>query len=296
MAKGLFIVFEGIDGAGKTTHASRVAETLIAAGRRVHTTYEPTKGPAGVILRQHLEGRLNLDKRSLPYIFAADRSDHVFNQQNGIERSLNSGFDVICDRYILSSFAYQVPDSPFELVEDLNKHFPLPDVTFFLRTDPAKGIALKRRQNVYSDVNDDIDRQAVAAQQFEFALERMGTKFRAMVIDNKVLGLEETARLIRNKVLDMIGATVPRERVLTAFLEMLRREPKTSLGLNIDETFRLLRELATNPSLVAGSTPENILQLLVSTYFDQLQHTLASDSAFRDRFLLKAAESGWRPQ
>ena len=86
---GAFVVLEGIDGAGTTTHARLLSERLLArhADRRVHVTAEPTSGPIGVQIRQILNGRLvastatgvqePFDRLALALLFAADRLDHV---------------------------------------------------------------------------------------------------------------------------------------------------------------------------------------------------------------------------
>ena len=56
--KGSFIVFEGIDGCGKTTQLDRLAARITRTGHRVTTTREPSDGPIGTLLRQFLTGRL----------------------------------------------------------------------------------------------------------------------------------------------------------------------------------------------------------------------------------------------
>ena len=54
MRTGKFIVFEGIDGSGKTTQVGRLAQKLQGKGVKIHTTFEPTNGPVGAILRHPL--------------------------------------------------------------------------------------------------------------------------------------------------------------------------------------------------------------------------------------------------
>src|SRR5579864_7294663 len=108
--RGLFIVLEGLDGAGTTTQLVRLAERLRRAGERVVATAEPTDGPIGALIRQALRRRLvhrdgrALTDESLALLFAADRVDHVAGE---IEPALARGQHVLCDRYVLSSLAYQ---------------------------------------------------------------------------------------------------------------------------------------------------------------------------------------------
>lgn len=139
--RGLFIVFEGIDGAGTTTQAQQTATWLRERGERVHVTGEPSTGPVGTLLRQVLGGRLvakDLDGRPQPMnpatvalLFAADRLDHL---QNEIQPHLDEGTHVLCDRYVLSSLAYQSVEVDLRFVRQVNEKAPSPDVTFLLET------------------------------------------------------------------------------------------------------------------------------------------------------------------
>lgn len=134
---GRFVVFEGLDGAGTTTQAARLGERLRALGLSVELTKEPSNGPLGAALRQVIDGRVHLDSTSLALAFAADRADHLFNEHNGIVKLLQEGHWVICDRYVLSSLAYQ-PDQVVDQrwLEELNSFAIEPDMTIFLDADP----------------------------------------------------------------------------------------------------------------------------------------------------------------
>jgi len=145
--KGLFIVLEGLDGAGTTTQAQRLARRLEDAGERAHFTAEPSSGPIGSQIRMMLAGRLvghrgeAWDRRSLALLFAADRLDHLACV---IQPKVEAGIHVICDRYVLSSLAYQSLDNPAAWVAEINRYAAAPDLTFFLRVRAEA--ALKRRQ------------------------------------------------------------------------------------------------------------------------------------------------------
>lgn len=104
MIDGLFIVLEGVDGAGTTTHTKLLAASLGARGLPVHTTREPSDGPIGVMIRQILTGRLVVPGmngprpptwKTMALLFAADRADHV---EAEIEPNLRDGVTVISDR------------------------------------------------------------------------------------------------------------------------------------------------------------------------------------------------------
>ncbi|MBM4281389.1 MAG: dTMP kinase [Deltaproteobacteria bacterium] len=128
MSRGRFYVIEGADGVGSTTQCQRLVDGLQAAGRRVHLTAEPSKGPIGLLIRGMLGGdhpRAAIH-RELALLFAADRLDHVGRE---IEPLLASGVDVVSDRYVLSSLVYQSLDLPYEWVRELNKFAPAADAT-----------------------------------------------------------------------------------------------------------------------------------------------------------------------
>lgn len=103
MATGKFITFEGIDGAGKSTHVGSVAEQLRALGRTVITTREPGGTALGEKLRALLlEEPMHLETEAL--LMFASRREHIAQV---IEPALARGDWVISDRFTDASFAYQ---------------------------------------------------------------------------------------------------------------------------------------------------------------------------------------------
>ena len=137
MRAGSFIVFEGIDGSGKTTHSARLRERLESAGHSTLLTMEPSERPAGKFLRHHLHnpGPQPFDELTRCMLFAADRRDHLVHE---ISPALDAGKIVICDRYVLSTAAYQVSSggvSPRQF-NDIHGHFPAPRLTLLLLVDP----------------------------------------------------------------------------------------------------------------------------------------------------------------
>ena len=129
----MFIVFEGIDGTGKSTQVGLLAETLRARGREVITSKEPTDGPYGTRLRQSAEtGRLSAQEEL--NLFHRDRKEHV---ETLIKPALARGAVVILDRYFFSTMAYQGIRGfdPAE-IRRINEEFaPLPDLVFILELD-----------------------------------------------------------------------------------------------------------------------------------------------------------------
>jgi dTMP kinase len=153
-SKGRFVVLEGIDGAGTTTHVARLAERLRTMGVAVRATREPSDGPVGTLVRQVLTGRLVVPGGRAPgwatmaLLFAADRMDHV---ESEIEPFLAEGGIVLSDRYDASSLAYQSvssgadPKDAVEWIRSLNRHVRRPDLTLVLDVSPETA-AERRRQ------------------------------------------------------------------------------------------------------------------------------------------------------
>lgn len=135
-ARGRFYVFEGLDGAGTTTQAALLARWLESRGRRVVQTAEPSSGPVGTMLRQALSRRLTgadgrpLEPAAIAALFAADRADHLASE---IEPALARGVDVVCDRYVHSSLAYQGVENDPAWVASINAPMRRPDLVLYLR-------------------------------------------------------------------------------------------------------------------------------------------------------------------
>jgi dTMP kinase len=140
-----FIVFEGGEGAGKSTQSRALADYLEARGRSVRRTREPGGTPAAEAIRAVLLDPANtgLDDRAEALLFAAARGDHAARV---IRPALAAGDIVISDRYLDSSVAYQgvARDLGAERVADLSLWATgglVPDLTIVLDVDPAVGLA-----------------------------------------------------------------------------------------------------------------------------------------------------------
>jgi dTMP kinase len=135
---GLFIVFEGIDGTGKSTQLHLLAEKLRQLGYAVVATREPTNGPYGQKIRELFVDRGSVSREEELELFIADRDQHV---KEIIKPGLSDGCVVICDRYYLSTIAYQGANGmDQDLIVKKNEDFPVPDLAIILEIEPAHGI------------------------------------------------------------------------------------------------------------------------------------------------------------
>jgi dTMP kinase len=131
----MFIVFEGCDGCGKSTHARLLADWLRQKGRDVLLTAEPTEGRIGQLIREILSGKIEVDPRTLALLFTADRVEHV----KEIRHALETGKDVISDRYYYSTVAYQAAQGvDRKWLLEMNVFALRPDLVLFLDIEPAE--------------------------------------------------------------------------------------------------------------------------------------------------------------
>lgn len=145
MQQSIFIVLDGIDGSGTSTHSKLLAGFLSLKGLNVYITQEPSNSDIGKLLRVYLK-----DDRVPPstdaLLFAADRVVHF---ENEIKEKLEEGYIVISDRYIESSIAYQSSQSEkitIDWVKDLNRFAGRPDLTIILDIDPKLSLARKQHK------------------------------------------------------------------------------------------------------------------------------------------------------
>jgi len=137
-SRSLFIVFEGIDGAGKSTQVRLLKEALERAGENPVVSKEPTDGRWGRLLRESAaNGRLSLEEEL--HAFIEDRKEHVAAV---IRPALEAGKIVILDRYFYSTIAYQGARGAdvAKIRALMEAQFPIPDAVFILDAEPGLGV------------------------------------------------------------------------------------------------------------------------------------------------------------
>ena len=142
---GLFIVFEGGDGVGKSTQARLLADLLTSQGHEVVLTFEPGDTRAGAVMRQIVldPATGDLAPRAEALLYAADKAHHVYEV---VRPALERGAIVISDRYVDSLLAYQGAGRGLgaDKLESIANWAPgglLPDLTILLDLDPAHAVA-----------------------------------------------------------------------------------------------------------------------------------------------------------
>lgn len=184
--KGLFIVFEGIDGSGKTTQINLLKKHFEECSQKCFETREPSDGPVGSLIRQFLSGRMKADERTLAALFAADRLDHIFNETTGLKPKLDNGINVISDRYILSTYAYQSVRVPLDWVMQLNSVASeelKPDCHIFIDVEPE--ITLKRMAEgrFHSDLFENKQRLTEVRSRYLELIAKLKEKENIIIID-----------------------------------------------------------------------------------------------------------------
>ncbi len=205
--RGRFIVFEGIDGAGKTTQIELLTNRLTKDGRRVHRTAEPTESVSGGLLRDALSGVSKRTPCEMAALFVLDRIFHNTNPVNGIEKMLSEGIDVICDRYYYSSLAYQGSETDAKWVQEMNLSCPeirRPDLCIFLDLTPEQSMERIGRGRVTVEIYENVDRLTRVRDRFYGVFETLAETDRICVV-NAARPIEEIhADIVRlvNEILD----------------------------------------------------------------------------------------------
>ncbi|MEM3809234.1 MAG: dTMP kinase [Thermoproteota archaeon] len=142
--RGKIIAIEGIDGSGKTTVSTEIYSFLSSKDVPIYYSFEPTYTKIGSIIHRFLRGEIPLDSHSQALLFAADRLEHLSRE---IIPYIKQGKNVILDRYVHSSYAYQgALLNDLKWIMTINKFALAPDLAIYIDVPPSVAIRRIRKK------------------------------------------------------------------------------------------------------------------------------------------------------
>ena len=155
LTKGILIVFEGIDGTGKSTQLNLLAEALQSRGYPVIATREPTNGTFGKKIRSLYDKRNQVTKEEELELFLQDRREHV---ENLLTPCLAEKKIILCDRYYLSTIAYQGA-AGFDTAEIGLKNSFAPEPDLALLFHMSSKVSIERITEIRGDTLNDFEQE-----------------------------------------------------------------------------------------------------------------------------------------
>ena len=204
--RGAFVVFEGGDGAGKSTQVQLLVEALVDRGVPVLRTRQPGGTPLGNALRDLVLHGDPMSARAEALLFAADKAQHVADV---IEPALSAGTTVVCDRYVDSSVAYQgagrgLGADEVERVQDWAVGGLAPDLTVVVDVTPDEG---RRRRGQVHDRLEAEGEDFHAAIRTHFLDRAAAHPTRYLVVDGTLDPQDIHARVLERLVADRLIGT-----------------------------------------------------------------------------------------
>lgn len=198
-AKGIFIVFEGIDGAGKTTQVNLLAQNLASLGREVSLSAEPTTLATGKAIRRALSGEEKKSECEMAAMFVLDRIAHNINSETGIRALTERGTDVISDRYYYSSLAYQGTATDYEWVKAMNINSPeirRPDLCIYLDLLPEESLERISRGRESFEIYENLEKLTAVRAKFLSVVEDLRRDGESIYVVNAARAAEDIAKEI----------------------------------------------------------------------------------------------------
>lgn len=188
-----FIVFEGIDGCGKSTQMRLLEKRLKKDGMATELTREPTDEGTGRLIRKILSGEEMATRKALALLYAADRDNHLYGP-NGVLKKINEGKLVLSDRYFYSSLAYQAVDATYEFVSMIND-FPHPEFLIYLDLDVASALKRINERSEKTDIFEKQDFLEKVSANFEKALSLIPKEVKLLKVSTSGTEAETAERI-----------------------------------------------------------------------------------------------------
>jgi len=194
-----FIVFEGLEGSGKTTQLRLLAEILAQKDIPHITTRQPSDNPIGTLMRTVTDGFLPMENETMALLVAADRYQHVCHE---IIPALHAGKWVLCDRYYYSSFACQgVDPCVFSRIADYNALVMAsckPDITFFLDVQPQECLRRIQTNRNYGGMYDSLTQLTQIRMRYEKIFDKLNQSDKIIHIDGNTTQENVTAQILKH--------------------------------------------------------------------------------------------------
>ena len=173
--KGRFVVFEGLDGSGKTTALEGLIEKIKKEDpdRKIFQTREPSDGEVGRLIRKALTKQIVLEPKTFTLLFAADRYEHIVNE---VKPAIERGEDVFCDRYYFSNLAYQGDVASRDMILSFNRparDLITPDVVFFVDTPPEECMRRIHKGRDQEELFERVDKLKITERFYKEAFESL---------------------------------------------------------------------------------------------------------------------------
>ena len=189
LSPGNFIVFEGIDGSGKSTQIRHLMNKLKSIDFKCYETKEPTDGPIGSLIHQFMTGRIKTNDKVIAALFVADRLDHLLNNTDGIMDKINNGISVISDRYYLSSYAYHGVTLPIKWVIEANSasaNILRPTCNIFIDIEPKLALERLNRERFHTELYETYDKLVEVREKYFEAIELVKSQENIIIVDGKL--------------------------------------------------------------------------------------------------------------
>lgn len=207
--KAKFIVFEGLDGSGKTLQIQLLKKSL--PPKNFLFTKEHTSGPVGSLIDQVVTQKISLNHFSLQLLFVADRFDHLHQV---ILPALKQGKNVVSDRYFWSTVAYGPPGCPKTWLLELNRLCLKPDFVFFLDVSPQTALSRIQKSRSQKTIFESLKTLSKVRENYLWLAKKFASN--CVVLDG-----EQSPEKIHSQILEHLNSLLP-----TSFLKL--KNPKQS--------------------------------------------------------------------